>query len=76
MELGSALGDPVLPRSLDPNVPRMSNHLFGGEELLYRESESYVSHYKTSKHQCTRLCSVPNLNSQASSPFCSSPKQS
>jgi len=40
------------------------------EELLYRKSESYVSHDKTSKHQCTRLGSVPNLTSQASSPFC------
>jgi len=34
------------------------------EELLYRESESFVSHHKTSKHQCTRFGSVPNLNSQ------------
>jgi len=25
------------------------------EELLYRETESYVSHHKTSKHQCTRF---------------------
>jgi len=39
------------------------------EELLYREAESYVSHHKTSKHQCTHLGSVPNLNSKASSPF-------
>jgi len=36
---------------------------------LYREVESYVSHHQKSKHQCTRLGSVPNLNSQASSPF-------
>jgi len=36
---------------------------------LYREAESYVSHHQTSKHQCTRLGSVPNLNSQARSPF-------
>jgi len=36
---------------------------------LYREVESYVSHYQTSKHQCTRVGSVPNLNSQASSLF-------
>jgi len=40
-----------------------------GEELLYREAESYLSaHHKTCKHQCTRLGSVLNLNSQASSP--------
>jgi len=39
------------------------------EDLLYREAESYVSHHKTSKHQCTRLGYVSNLNSQASSPF-------
>jgi len=37
--------------------------------LIYREAKSYVSHHSTSKHQCTRLGSVPNLNSQASSPF-------
>jgi len=34
---------------------------------LYREAVSYVSHHKTSKHQCTRFDSVPKLNSQASS---------
>jgi len=39
------------------------------EVLLYREAESYVSHHKASKYQCTRFGSVPNLNSQASSPF-------
>jgi len=27
--------------------------------FLYREAESYVSHNQTSKHQCTRLGSVP-----------------
>jgi len=32
---------------------------------LYRETESYVSHHQTSKHQCTRLGSVPILNSQS-----------
>jgi len=30
---------------------------------LYREAESYVSSHPTSKHQCTRFGSVPNLNS-------------
>jgi len=30
------------------------------------EAESYVSHHPTSKHQCTRLSLVSNLNSQAS----------
>jgi len=29
----------------------------------------YVSHHPTSKHQCTCLGSVPNPNSQASSPY-------
>jgi len=29
--------------------------------VLYREAESYVSHHKTSKHQCTRFGSVPKL---------------
>jgi len=38
-------------------------------QALYCEAESYVSHHQTSKHQCTHLVSVPNLNSQASSPF-------
>jgi len=32
-------------------------------ELRHREAESNVSHHKTNKHQCTRLGSVPNLNS-------------
>jgi len=36
---------------------------------LCRETESYLSHRQTSKHQCTRLGSVPNLNSQANRPF-------
>jgi len=36
---------------------------------LYRESDIYVSHHPTSKHQCTRFSSVPNLNSQANSPI-------
>jgi len=36
---------------------------------LYREAESYGSHHQTTKHQCTRLSSVPNLNSQASNPI-------
>jgi len=36
---------------------------------LYREAENEVSHHQTSKHQCTCLGSVPNLTSQASSPF-------
>jgi len=31
------------------------------EELLYRETESYMSHHKTSKHQCTHLGSVPQI---------------
>jgi len=35
---------------------------------LYHEAESYVSHHQTSKHQCMRLGSAFNLNSQASSP--------
>jgi len=34
---------------------------------LYRESDSYASLYPISKHQCVRLGSVPNLNSQSSS---------
>jgi len=29
----------------------------------------HVSHHSTGKHQCTRLESVPNLNSQAISPI-------
>jgi len=33
---------------------------------FYREAESYVSQHPIRKHQCTRLYSVPNLNSQAS----------
>jgi len=33
-----------------------------------REAKSYVSNH-LSKHQCTRLDSVPNLNSQTSSPI-------
>jgi len=37
------------------------------QSVLYREAESYVSLHPTGKHQCTRLGSVPNLNSQASS---------
>jgi len=37
--------------------------------MSYCEAESYVSHHQISKHQYTRLTSVPNLNSQASSPF-------
>jgi len=28
------------------------------DELLYRESESYLSHYKKSKHQCMRQASI------------------
>jgi len=36
---------------------------------LHRETGGYVSHHLTSKHQCTRLGLVPNLNSQASSPI-------
>jgi len=36
---------------------------------LCREAESYMSHHETSKHQCTSLGSVPNLNSQANSPL-------
>jgi len=35
----------------------------------HTHTQSYVSHHQTSKHQCTRLGSVPNLNSQASSPL-------
>jgi len=37
--------------------------------IYYREADSYVSQHKTSKHQCTRLRSIPNPNNQASSPF-------
>jgi len=39
------------------------------KRALCRKAESYVSHHPTSKHQCTRLGLVPNLNSQASSPI-------
>jgi len=37
--------------------------------ISWRRKLRGVSHYKTSKHQCTRLGSEPNLNSQASSPI-------
>jgi len=36
---------------------------------FYREAESYLSHHPTSKHQCTCFVTVPNQNSQASSPI-------
>jgi len=42
--------------------------LFWGNLDLYHKAESYVSHHLTSKHQCKHLGSVPNLNSQTSSP--------
>jgi len=32
-------------------------------EELYLKNEIYVLHHPTSKHQCTRFGSVPNLNS-------------
>jgi len=36
---------------------------------LYRETERYLSHHQTSKHQCMLFGSVPILNSQESIPF-------
>jgi len=39
------------------------------KQAIYRETESFLSHHQTSKHQSPRLGSVPNLNSQASSLF-------
>jgi len=40
------------------------------EELYIVNPESYMSHHSTSKHQCTHLGLVLNLNNQASSRIC------
>jgi len=48
-------------------ILRFVESIFKKVKSLYRKAESYVLHHPTSKHQCTRLGSVPNLNSQASS---------
>jgi len=66
--IGKKLGIDKLGERLD--IPRYELfHLFTTVTTLYRESESCMSHHQTSKHQCTRLGSVPNLNSQASIPI-------
>jgi len=45
-------------------IPYTQQENVVGKEELYCEAESHLSHHPKSKHQCTRLGSVPNLNSQ------------
>jgi len=47
-------------------VPSVIVEGISSKKVLYHEAESYMSHHQTSKHQCMRLGSVPNLNNQAS----------
>jgi len=50
-------------------MPNIGRCILFEEVALYRRAESYVSHHSTSKHQCTRLGLVLNLNSQATIPY-------
>jgi len=61
----------TIHHNIEENIqPKQKTELHSSDQMVkcFSIVESYVSHYPTSKHQCTCLGSVPYLNSQASNP--------